>query len=79
MRKAGGAVSVEWNNDTRVTANVEPLTRPQLSEYENTVHTAADKYDPSEIANYVYTLAKTYNKFYHDFPILNAPTEAGKN
>lgn len=77
MRKAGGAVSVEWNNHT-VLADVERELIIHLSEYENTVHTAADKYDPSEIANYVYTLAKTYNKFYHDFPILNAATEPEK-
>ena len=46
-----------------------------LSEYENTVSAAAEKYDPSEVANYVYNLAKTYNKFYHDFPILSAVTD----
>ncbi len=50
----------------------------QLSEYENVVKTAADKYDPSELANYVYTLAKTYNKFYHEHPILNAESESEK-
>lgn len=49
-----------------------------LSEYENTVYAAAEKYDPSEIANYVYSLAKLYNKFYHEFPILNAATEDEK-
>ena len=49
-----------------------------LSEYENIVRTAAEKYDPSEIANYVYSLAKTYNKFYHESPILTAATEDEK-
>ncbi|MFN8322374.1 MAG: arginine--tRNA ligase [Chitinophagales bacterium] len=77
MRKAGEAVSAEWNENTML-ADVERELIIQLSEYENTVHTAAEKYDPSEVANYVYNLAKTYNKFYHDFPILNAATEAEK-
>lgn len=77
MRKAGEAVSAEWNNDTAL-ADVERELIIQLSEYENTVHTASEKYDPSEVANYVYNLAKTYNKFYHDFPILNAATEEEK-
>lgn len=51
----------------------------QLSEYENVVKAAAEKYDPSEVANYVYNLAKLYNKFYHELPILNANTEQLKN
>jgi arginyl-tRNA synthetase len=46
-----------------------------LSEYENVVRIAAEKYDPSEVANYLYNLAKTYNKFYHEMPVLNAATE----
>ena len=49
-----------------------------LTEYENTVRAAAEKYDPSEIANYVYSLAKLYNKFYHECPILNAATAEEK-
>ena len=49
-----------------------------MSEYENTVRIAAEKYDPSEIANYSYNLARTYNKFYHESPIISAPTENEK-
>ncbi len=50
----------------------------QLSEYENVLRTAADKYDPSELANYVYNVAKLYNRFYHECPILTASTAAEK-
>ncbi|MCS6935590.1 MAG: arginine--tRNA ligase [Chitinophagales bacterium] len=46
-----------------------------LTNYENTLRNAAATYDPSELANYLYQLAKLYNKFYHDWPILNAATE----
>lgn len=49
-----------------------------MSEYENVVKSASDKYDPSEIANYAYNLARLYNKFYHESPILSAPTEDEK-
>lgn len=49
-----------------------------IAEYENVLRSAADKYDPSEMANYLYQLAKLYNKFYHEQPILTAPTEAEK-
>lgn len=50
----------------------------QLCEYENVLLSASEKYDPSELANYVYNIAKLYNRFYHECPILTAPTEAEK-
>ena len=51
----------------------------QLYEYPNALIAAAEKYDPSELANYIYNLAKLYNKFYNEVPILTAPTAAEKN
>ncbi len=39
------------------------------------IKAAAGEYDPSVIANYCYDLAKSYHKFYHDYPILKAPTQ----
>jgi arginyl-tRNA synthetase len=33
---------------------------------------AARNYDPSAISNYTYNLAKTYNSFYHECPILKS-------
>lgn len=47
-----------------------------LANYPNKVQAAAQQYDPSEIANYAYELAKLYNKFYAELPILNAPEKA---
>ncbi len=47
--------------------------------YPNTIQNAAANYDPSEIANYCYDLAKMFHKFYHDFPILRAESEAAKH
>ncbi|MDR0834259.1 MAG: arginine--tRNA ligase [Candidatus Symbiothrix sp.] len=41
-----------------------------MSEFPATVQDAADNFSPAIIANYVYELAKEYNQFYHDFPIL---------
>ena len=51
----------------------------QLYEYQNALIASAEKYDPAELANYIYNLAKLYNKFYNEVPILTAPTEAEKN
>ncbi|KUL20131.1 MAG: Arginine--tRNA ligase [Proteiniphilum sp. 51_7] len=41
-----------------------------LSEFAAVVQQAGSEYNVSLIANYVYELAKEYNQFYHDYPIL---------
>lgn len=51
----------------------------KTGDFEQVVQEAARTYSPSLIANYCYSLAKEYNQFYHDFPILkeeNGPTRA---
>lgn len=48
----------------------------QLYEFPGLIQEAAREYDPSVIANYCYTLAKSYHKFYHDYSILKAESEA---
>lgn len=42
-----------------------------LSEYENRISEAAKDYSPSVIAQYVYDLAKDYNRFYQEVSIFN--------
>ncbi len=49
-----------------------------LFQYPETLQAAAQDYDPSHLANYCYNLAKTYHKFYHDHPILQAESEAAR-
>lgn len=51
----------------------------QLTEYPNVINNAAVNYDPSLIANYAYTLAKGFHKFYHDHSILKAESEEAKS
>lgn len=75
-RKAEGSV-FSYTSASPLHA-VERELMIQLSEYENVVKAAADKYDPSEIANYVYSIAKLYNKFYHELPIIKAELEEEK-
>lgn len=79
MRKAVAATEVSTLTAVETLNAVERELIIHMSEYENTIRSSADKYDPSEVASYVYTLAKLYNKFYHELPILNAATEAEKN
>ena len=41
-----------------------------LTDYPATVTAAADNFAPSIIANYAFELAKSYNSYYHDFPVI---------
>jgi len=47
-----------------------------LEGYPQAVAKAADAYDPSELANYSYVLAKAYHRFYHEVPILRTEDPA---
>ena len=42
----------------------------KLADFPSVVKEAGDSYSPALIANYSYDLAKEYNQFYHDYPIL---------
>lgn len=50
-----------------------------LFNFQDVVKTALKQFDPSNIANFAYALAKEFHKFYHDNRILNAETEEAKN
>lgn len=45
----------------------------ELIQFPKVIQIAAEKYEPSEIANYCYGLAKMYHKFWHECRILSAP------
>lgn len=42
-----------------------------IHQYPEVLAEAAENFSPAVIANYVYDLAKEYNQFYHDHPILS--------
>jgi len=50
-----------------------------LHDFPKIIAEAADTYNPGHIANYVYDLAKEYNQFYHECPILKSEKEEEKN
>lgn len=50
-----------------------------LGNFPDTIALAAKEFSPAQIANYVYELAKLYNKFYHEETILKAEDEDVKN
>jgi arginyl-tRNA synthetase len=54
---------------TAINENERSLIR-LLNQYPETIKLAGDEYSPAVIANYTYELAKEYNTFYHECPIL---------
>ncbi|RYE27274.1 MAG: arginine--tRNA ligase, partial [Sphingobacteriaceae bacterium] len=69
-----------FNNDTvftpiKTVSAVEKDLIVQLQQYPAVLAEAAAGYSPAVIANYVYDLAKMYNKFYHEESILKAEEE----
>lgn len=69
-QKATGKIDFSYHVDSLVDeANHRSMIR-SLEGYSEAVLSAAAGYSPAIIANYMYDLAKEYNSFYHDFPIL---------
>lgn len=50
----------------------------KMALYTDKVKEAADRYEPSVVARYVWELASVFNKFYHECNILNADKETKK-
>ncbi|MFN0275394.1 MAG: arginine--tRNA ligase [Chitinophagales bacterium] len=46
-----------------------------LEQYPSIIQLAADTFSPAEVSNYIYHLAKTFNKFYADHSIVKAESE----
>ncbi len=44
----------------------------QLYDFPRVIEEAANQYDPSVLANYLYDIAKGFSKFWHDVPVLKA-------
>jgi len=65
------AESIKIKNELITLATTEKNIIKLLDDYPAKLEAAAKHYDPSEIANYAYDLAKAFNKFYAELPILN--------
>ncbi len=73
-----GIEKPEFNKVETFTATERELIMA-LNKYPETLTAAARDYSPAQIANYIYELAKLYNKFYHEEPILKLDDEELKN
>ncbi|GHT59124.1 arginine--tRNA ligase [Spirochaetia bacterium] len=74
LRKAesSGAVSGTVFNAELLSGDAEWELIKTLAAYPEAVSAAAAGMDPSLLAAYLYELSKTFSRFYHDCPILNA-------
>ncbi len=68
LRKAELALDANTNISS-VNANEKECILLMLK-YPSIIEEAANAYSPALLSNYLYELAKTFNKFYHDDPIL---------
>jgi arginyl-tRNA synthetase len=69
-----GSEKFEFNNLEAFTATERELVL-SLNRFPDVIASAAKDFSPAQIANYVYELAKLYNKFYHEEPILKLDDE----
>ena len=76
LAKAGFSKAIFTNPATLQQTEIELIVL--LNTYMDVLATAAKNYNPAAIANYVYDLAKTYNKFYQTETILKGEDEVIK-
>jgi arginyl-tRNA synthetase len=50
-----------------------------LGEFPARVEEASEEYNPSYVTAYLFELAKTFSKYYHEYPILSAPTPEARD
>lgn len=77
LRKAG-EIPNEVSSDVQPNEKETALIQ-KLADFPNIVKQAGEEYSPALVANYCYDLAKEYNQFYHDNPILKEENEAKRN
>jgi arginyl-tRNA synthetase len=63
--------SYNFNNDISLNDDEENIVL-HLLDFEDSVYRARENLSPVDICNFVYELARLYNKFYHDNTILKA-------
>lgn len=69
LNKADKDLSLNFNFKGSLTDTERELIL-NLNSYPETLQAAASEHNPALLANYIYELAKLYNKFYHEEPIL---------
>ena len=76
LRRAAEAGTAAVGYSAVVPCEKEIALIQRLASYPGVVAEAGRSYSPALIANYVYDLAKEYNQFYHDCPVLRESDDA---
>lgn len=74
-RKAGDVDTSMAVNYTDVQPQEQDLLLA-IQQFPAVIQKAADTYNPADIANYIYNLAKLFNRFYRECPVLKDTTPA---
>jgi len=71
LRKCGLAGISDKNDfNNYLPADIEKEIVKMLISYNDAVHQSAQELNPGNLANFIFALAKVYNQFYHECPIL---------
>jgi arginyl-tRNA synthetase len=76
--KKGIQLSFDLDSTLNLSEKEQELIK-SLSLYPTVVKEAGDIYSPALIANYIYSLVKEFNQFYHDHTILGEEDESVRN
>jgi arginyl-tRNA synthetase len=77
LRKSGVAEPVP--SFTEPLLPLEKAMLLLLEQFTLTIQQAAQEHNPSLLANYIFTVAKTYNTFYAEHPVMRAETSEKKS
>lgn len=78
LRKEKKVDSWQWTVSSSPLWKLEKELLVLLEQFSTIIRQAADEYNPSLIAIYAFTVAKTYNTFYTEHSVLNAESEEKK-
>jgi len=78
LRKASFDSSVISGTPSELSVYEQDLIQT-LSRYPEVLEASANEFSPAQLANYVYEVAKSYNKFYHEESILKTEDDTVKN
>lgn len=75
-RKAEGVLTGDFDENELKEDEAERILIKLLSRFTETIVDSAKSFNPSLVANYAYDLAKEYNQFYHDHPVIKEENKA---
>lgn len=78
LRKGADLLKPGNNNDVHLEPVEKEIIRA-IYDFKGIVKEAGENFSPADVANFVYELAKLYNKFYHEITILKEEDPATRN